>query len=67
MALVNIKCNSLIPQNYWVSELCPSSGILSAGSTTFRKLDLVRSSGEERETPTLLDPVLEVFLRVPTE
>jgi hypothetical protein len=31
-------------QNYWNSELFPSSGILE--NTTFRKLDLFPSSGE---------------------
>jgi hypothetical protein len=31
-------------QNYWISGLCPSSGILE--NTTFLKLDLFLSSGE---------------------
>jgi hypothetical protein len=31
-------------QDYWVPELCPSSGILK--NTAFRKLDLFPSSGE---------------------
>jgi hypothetical protein len=39
-------------QNYWASGLCPSPGILY--NITFRKLDLFPSSGEGRETPTLL-------------
>jgi hypothetical protein len=29
-------------------------------NTTFRKLDLLPSSGEGRETPTLLGPAVEV-------
>jgi hypothetical protein len=41
-------------QNYWVSRFCPSSGVLTGKKTSFRKLDLFPSSGEERETPTLL-------------
>jgi hypothetical protein len=42
-------------QNYWVSGLCPSSGILTF--LTFRKLNLFTSSGEGRETPTVLGPL----------
>jgi hypothetical protein len=38
-------------QNYRVSGLCSVSGILNT-----RKLDLFPSSGEERETPTVLGP-----------
>jgi hypothetical protein len=41
-----------VVQNRWVYGLC-----LSSGNTTFRKLDLLPSSGEARETPTLLDPL----------
>jgi hypothetical protein len=43
-------------QNRWVYGLCPSSGILSNYKTMFRKLGLFLSSGEGRETPTLLGP-----------
>jgi hypothetical protein len=43
-------------QNYWGFGLCPSSRILKTKTTTFRKLDLFRSSGEG-ETPTLLGPL----------
>jgi hypothetical protein len=48
-----------IIQNYWVFGLHPSSGILITRETTFRKLDLFSSSGEE-ETPTLLRPLERV-------
>jgi hypothetical protein len=46
-------------QNYWVFGLCPSSSILKKNQTenTFWKLDLFPSSGEGRETPTLLRPL----------
>jgi hypothetical protein len=37
--------------DYWDFGRCPSSGILK--NTTFRKLDLLPSSGEGVETPTL--------------
>jgi hypothetical protein len=47
----------LLPQNHWVSELCPSSGILNTRKHNFRKLDVFPFSGEEWETPTLLGPV----------
>jgi hypothetical protein len=47
-------CNA---QNYWVSGLCPSSGILNTTEKTFRKLDLFPSSGEGKKTPTLLGPL----------
>jgi hypothetical protein len=40
-----------------LSGLCPSPGILNAKNITFRKLDLFASSGEGRETPTLLGPL----------
>jgi hypothetical protein len=40
-------------QNYWGFGLRPSSGILE--TTTFRKLDLFPSSGEEG-TPIVLGP-----------
>jgi hypothetical protein len=40
-------------QRHWISGLCPSSIILK-NKTMFRKLDLFPSSGERRETPTLL-------------
>jgi hypothetical protein len=49
-------CNT---QNYWVSALCLSSGILN---TTFRKLGPFPSSGEGRKTPTLLGPLERVNL-----
>jgi hypothetical protein len=41
-------------QNYWISELCPSSCILKTKKNTFRKLASVPSSGKRRETPNLL-------------
>jgi hypothetical protein len=46
-------------QDYWVSGLCLSSGLLNTlvENIKFRKLDLFPSSGEGRETPTLLDPL----------
>jgi hypothetical protein len=62
-------------QNHWVSGLCPSSVILNNYKTPFRQLGLFPSSGEGRETPTLLSsleranrnhwtsPVERVFLR----
>jgi hypothetical protein len=40
-------------QNYWVSERWLSFGILNT-NTTFRKKNLVPSSGEGRETSALL-------------
>jgi hypothetical protein len=39
-------------QNYWVFGLSPSSGILE--NTTFRKLDLFPSSGEDGGEDTYL-------------
>jgi hypothetical protein len=45
-------------QNHRVYELCPSSRILNNYTTqSFLNLDLFLSSGVERETPTLLDPL----------
>jgi hypothetical protein len=44
-------------QSYWVSGLCPSSGILNTGNTTFLKLDQFPSSDEGRKIPTLLGPL----------
>jgi hypothetical protein len=41
-------------QNYWVSGLCPLSGIVTLKNVMFQKLDLFPSSGEEKGTPTLL-------------
>jgi hypothetical protein len=32
-------------RSYWVYALCPSSGVIA--NTTFRKLDIFPSSGEE--------------------
>jgi hypothetical protein len=46
-----MMCNT---QNYWVSGLCPTSGVLN---TTFRKPGLFPSSGEGRKTLTLLGPL----------
>jgi hypothetical protein len=40
-------------KNYWVSGLCPSSGILNS----MKSMDLFPPSGEGRETPTLLGPL----------
>jgi hypothetical protein len=36
--------------NHWVSELRPTSGVLKLENTTLRKLHLVPSSGEGKET-----------------
>jgi hypothetical protein len=44
-------------QNYWVSGLCPSRGILNNFNAVFRKLDPFSSSGEGREAPTLMGPL----------
>jgi hypothetical protein len=38
-------------QNYWVSGLFPSTGILKTRKHNFQK------KKEEKETPTLLDPL----------
>jgi hypothetical protein len=43
-----------------VSELRPSSGFLNTTNTIFRELHLFPSSGEGRQTPTLLGLVTEV-------
>jgi hypothetical protein len=43
-------------QDYWGSELCPSSGIKKL-EQTFQKLNLFPFSDEGRKTPTLLGPV----------
>jgi hypothetical protein len=43
-------------QNYLVSGLCPSSGILETRKHNVSELDLFPSSGEG-ETPTLLGPI----------
>jgi hypothetical protein len=45
-----------MPQDYWVFGRCPSSGILTHKNTTFRKLDLFPSSGDEGTTSALLGP-----------
>jgi hypothetical protein len=42
-----MMCNT---QNYWGFGLCPTSAILKLENTTFRKLDLFPSSGEEEDT-----------------
>jgi hypothetical protein len=47
-------------QNHWVCGFCRSLGILSIENTAVWKLDLFPSSGEGRETPILLGPVIEV-------
>jgi hypothetical protein len=45
-------------QGYWVFRLWSSFGMLkNTNNTTFRKLDLFSSSGEELEAPTMLDPL----------
>jgi hypothetical protein len=44
-------------QNHWISGICPSTGIVTTMKYNFRKLDLFPSSGEGRETPTLLGPL----------
>jgi hypothetical protein len=41
---VSVYLSCFLLQNYWVFGLFPSSGILE--NTTFRKLDLLLSSGE---------------------
>jgi hypothetical protein len=51
---LTMVCNS---RNHWVSGVYPTSGIQKLESTTFLKLELFPSSGEERETPTLLGPL----------
>jgi hypothetical protein len=46
---------NIITQNNCVCGLCPSSGILNDYNThSFRKLDLFSSSGDGKETATLL-------------
>jgi hypothetical protein len=45
-------CNT---SDCWVFELCPWCSVLK--NTVFRKLNLFPSSGEERETFTLLNPL----------
>jgi hypothetical protein len=44
-------------QNQKVSRLCPSSGILRAWKHNGLETGSVSSSGEKRETPTLLGPL----------
>jgi hypothetical protein len=44
-------------RNRRVTGLCPASGILNTRNTRFRKLDLFPSSGEWKDTPTLLGPL----------
>jgi hypothetical protein len=53
-----LKLNADI-QKYWVSGLCPLSGILN--TRNIQKLALFLSLGEGRETPTLLGPLLGNF------
>jgi hypothetical protein len=49
--------SSAIIQNRYVSGFCPSSGIpKELENKTYRKLDRFPSSGEGRETLTLLSP-----------
>jgi hypothetical protein len=59
------SCEIYLIQKYWVSGFWPSSGILNNWKTeTFLKLALFSSSGEGRETPTLLG---NIFPRDPTK
>jgi hypothetical protein len=44
-------------QNRWVSGLLHHPEFQVLENTTCRKLDLVPSSSEDEETPTLLDPL----------
>jgi hypothetical protein len=44
-------------QNHWACGVYPSSEIQYSYGTTFRQMDLFPSSGEERETLSLLDPL----------
>jgi hypothetical protein len=45
-------------QNHWLCGIWPSSGILNTiEKTTFRVLETFASSGEEKETSTLLGPL----------
>jgi hypothetical protein len=50
-----VKCTTNA-RNYWVFGLCPSPSTLKLEYTTFRRLDLLPSSGEG-EAPTLLGPL----------
>jgi hypothetical protein len=58
---LDVSCicmNHSVLQNHWVSGLCPPSGIL---------LDLFPSSGEGRETPTLLGALERANLNHPDD
>jgi hypothetical protein len=44
-------------QNYWASGLCPSSRILNPIKHNISEMDLLPSTGEGRETPTLMGPL----------
>jgi hypothetical protein len=54
LKVLTIVCNV---QSHWVYGLCPSSRILNNQKAVFRKLDLFPSSGEGKETPTVLGPL----------
>jgi hypothetical protein len=44
-------------QDYTVSELCPSSGILNTRKHNVSETYVIRSSGEGKETPSLMGPL----------
>jgi hypothetical protein len=50
----------VIPRNYWVFGLFPSSGVFGSRNTTFRKLDLFPSSGEGGGEDTLSQSLSKV-------
>jgi hypothetical protein len=51
-----------MPQNYWMSGLSPSSGILNKGKHSVSETGSVSASGEGSETSTLLGPLEKVNL-----
>jgi hypothetical protein len=44
-------------QNYWISGLCPLSGILKSRKHNILETGSPFILGEQRETPTLLGPL----------
>jgi hypothetical protein len=43
-----------------LSGICPCAVVIDRGNMVFQKPDLFPSSGEERETSTVMDPVIEI-------
>jgi hypothetical protein len=57
MALLKLCPAMNCLQSHWVSGLSTTSGILNIQETSFRKLDLLPSSEDGKETVTLFGPL----------